>query len=124
MEEQTVIKDVVETAEPSVKEAPVSGLPNPKSQKLFIPILAVVLVLLIVSAIAWFISAKSTMPQQPQQQPKKMYPGKVTIDYFVWPGYIGLIMAQKKGYFKQEGVDVALELYDYSIPTEDKRNPY
>jgi NitT/TauT family transport system substrate-binding protein len=122
MEEQPVIKkEQIETPSSEVSPPPpVVGT----SRKFLFPILISVVIVFILGAIAWVGYQKSTTPKQPQQQPKKIYSGKVTIDYFVWPGYIGLIMAQKKGYFQKEGVNVQLQLYDYSIPVEDSRNPY
>jgi NitT/TauT family transport system substrate-binding protein len=110
IEEQTVEKK--EPIEASVHEVPVSLPPNHNPRKLFIPVLASILVLLLIGAIAWVGYQKSTTPKQPQQQPKKLYPGKVGIFYDAWPGYIAISIAQKKGFFKQEGVDVDLKRYD------------
>ena len=39
-----------------------------------------------------------------------LYKGKITIGTAIWPGYLGLYVAQEKGYFKGSGLDVDIKL--------------
>lgn len=41
----------------------------------------------------------------------KLYPGKIIIGYVIWPGYVGLYIADDKGYFKENGLDIHLKSY-------------
>ncbi len=50
----------------------------------------------------------------------KLYPDKITIGGVAWPGFIGLYLAQDKGYFKEAGLDVDVKIYSgYKGVTED-----
>ena len=42
---------------------------------------------------------------------KKLYDGTITIGTETWPGYIGLYIADKKGFFAEEGLDVKIKRY-------------
>lgn len=53
----------------------------------------------------WFIYKKSTATITTTAQ-EKIVVGRVD-----WPGYLGLIIADKKGYFKDEGLDVEVRRY-------------
>ena len=41
----------------------------------------------------------------------ELYPDKITIGYVSWPGYLGLYIANEKGYFKELGLDVDIRAY-------------
>lgn len=43
--------------------------------------------------------------------PLNHHQGKIIIGTETWPGYIALYVAKKKGYFKDEGLDVNIERY-------------
>ena len=43
-------------------------------------------------------------------RPGQLYKGKITIGTAIWPGYLGLYVAQEKGYFKEAGLDVDINL--------------
>ena len=45
------------------------------------------------------------------QKSGKLYKGKITIGYVVFPGYFPLIVAHEKGYFKDEGLDLEIKQY-------------
>lgn len=45
------------------------------------------------------------------QKAKDLYPGKITIGYVIFPGYFSLIVADEKGYFKDQGLNVELRQY-------------
>jgi len=47
----------------------------------------------------------------PAVPPIKLYAGKITIGYTTWPGYLGLYIAQDKGYFKDAGLNVDVKGY-------------
>ncbi|AKM78702.1 MAG: Aliphatic sulfonates family ABC transporter, periplasmic ligand-binding protein [Candidatus Wolfebacteria bacterium GW2011_GWE1_48_7] len=56
--------------------------------------------------IAWFGYWKSTTTTTTTTTQEKIVIGRVD-----WPGYLGLIIADKKGYFKDEGLDVEVRRY-------------
>ncbi|MBI5728815.1 MAG: ABC transporter substrate-binding protein [Candidatus Magasanikbacteria bacterium] len=62
----------------------------------------IVMAVLVTVAVGWF-GYKSTTT--------RLYPGKITIGYDKWPGYIGFYIANEKGYFKEAGLNVEFKSY-------------
>lgn len=72
------------------------------NKKIVIP-----LVVILITAIGWYGYKNLTTTTTTT----KLYPGKITIGYVVWPGYLGLYIAKEKGYFKESGLDVDIKAY-------------
>ncbi len=68
-----------------------------------------VLVLLLICVSGWFVLQRfSGMGKSTH----KLYPGKITIGMETWPGYLALIVARDKGYYKEAGLDVEIKRYE------------
>ncbi len=66
-----------------------------------------ILVVILILAIAIF----AIGPLRKKQETVKLYQGKIVIGIETWPGYLALIVAQEKGYFKEAGLDVEIKRY-------------
>ncbi len=71
------------------------------------PIKRTVVFLVFISLISFFNSASLGCAEPV----KKPYEGTITIGIVAWPGYLPLLVARDKGYFKEEGLDVKIKVY-------------
>ncbi len=55
--------------------------------------------------------AQQLLNAEEAQRAKELYQGKIVIGITNWPGYVPLIVARDKGYFKEAGLDVEIKFY-------------
>ncbi|MEK7561686.1 MAG: ABC transporter substrate-binding protein [Patescibacteria group bacterium] len=72
---------------------------------------------MLLAAIGWGIFQAATDPST-ESKPGQFYQGKIRIGVTSWPGYLGLYIADYKGFFKDTGLDVELKYYDSLAETE------
>jgi ABC-type nitrate/sulfonate/bicarbonate transport system substrate-binding protein len=58
----------------------------------------------------WFWGRQDTTPRTVRAS--ELYSGTITIGTETWPGYIALYVAQEKDYFRDEGLNVVVRLYE------------
>ena len=81
-----------------------------KSKKTWLILFLGIIFLLVAS---WFGYSRFFLSDRhPIQQSKELYKGSIILGYTLWPGYLGLYIADRKGYFKDEGLNVSLKRYE------------